>query len=251
MDKRQHILITGASSGLGKAMAEQYAAQGKSLALCARRIERLTDLKVTLTAQYPNIQVNIYQLDVDDHDAVFTVFHQAHRELGHLDRIIVNAGIGQGQSFGIGKFAANKQTALTNFVAAIAQMEAAMEIFRAQQSGHLVTISSVSAVRGFRAGIVYAASKAGVTSLSEGLRLDLLDSPIKVTCVHPGFIMTEINHHRGHASLPFAVDAETGARHLVKAIAKESDNCYVPFWPWALVQVILRIAPKRLLAKLV
>ena len=187
MTIRENILITGASSGLGKGMAIEFAKQGRNLALCARRYENLETLKAELLELNPDINVFIRSLDVNDHDAVFEVFDAFKQDLGRLDRVIVNAGMGKGASVGTGYFHANKQTATTNFVSALAQCEAAMTIFRAQNSGHLVTISSISAVRGFRRAMtVYAATKAGLTSLSEGIRMDVMNTPIKVTCIHPG-----------------------------------------------------------------
>jgi short-subunit dehydrogenase len=246
---RKNILITGASSGLGREMAVQYAHKGRNLALCARRIDRLESLKLELKEINPNIHVVIRSLDVNDHDAVFTVFNEFKEELGQLDRIIVNAGMGKGGSIGTGLFAANKETAVTNFVSALAQCEAAVGIFREQNSGHLVTISSISAIRGFKGAMtVYAASKAAVTSLSEGIRIDLAKTPIKVSTVHPGFILTAINEEVEKAL--FRVDAETGCKALIKAIEKEGANSYVPGWPWALIQLIMRIAPRSMLAKM-
>ena len=162
MTIRRNILITGASSGLGKGMAIEFAKQGCNLALCARRLENLESLRNELLEINANIQVFIRSLDVNDHDAVFDVFNDFKEDMGQVDRVIVNAGMGKGASIGTGYFHANKQTAITNFVSALAQCEAAMAIFRAQNSGHLVTISSISAVRGFRRAMtVYAATKAG------------------------------------------------------------------------------------------
>jgi short-subunit dehydrogenase len=246
---RQNILITGASSGLGKGMALLYAKMGRNLALCARRVERLEELKTELEQINPNISVVVKSLDVNDHDAVFRVFHEFKEELGSLDRVIVNAGMGKGASVGTGYFKANKETAVTNFVSALAQCEAAVEIFRAQESGHLVTISSISAVRGFRRALtVYAATKAAITSLTEGIRIDLMRTPIKVSTVHPGFIRSEINEKV--EKVPFMVDTETGCKAIIKAIEKEGANSYVPSWPWAILNRIMRIAPLSWLAKM-
>lgn len=246
---RKNILITGASSGLGREMAIQFALKGRNLALCARRIDRLETLKQELLAIDPNIHVVIKSLDVNDHDAVFTIFNEFKMELGQLDRVIVNAGMGKGASIGTGFFAANKETAITNFVSALAQCEAAVTIFRAQNSGHLVTISSISAVRGFRRALnVYAATKAAITSLSEGLRIDLAKTPIKVSTIHPGFIRSEINEKVENA--PFMVDTETGCKAIIKAIEKEGANSYVPSWPWSVIQLFMRIAPLSMLAKM-
>lgn len=246
---RKNILITGASSGLGKGMALLYAKMGRNLALCARRIERLEALKLELESINPDITVVIKSLDVNDHDAVFKVFNEFKQELGSLDRVIVNAGMGKGASVGTGYFKANKETAITNFVSALAQCEAAVEIFREQNSGHLVTISSISAVRGFRRALtVYAATKAAVTSLTEGIRIDLMRTPIKVSTIHPGFIRSEINEKV--EKVPFMVDTETGCKAIIKAIEKEGANSYVPTWPWAILSRIMRIAPLSWLAKM-
>jgi short-subunit dehydrogenase len=246
---RQNILITGASSGLGKGMAIEFAKMGRNLGLCARRVENLEALKVELLAINPDIKVFIRALDVNDHDQVFAVTKAFAEDMGSLDRVIVNAGMGKGASIGTGYFKANKQTAITNFVSALAQCEAAMEIFREQNAGHLVTISSVSAVRGARRAMtVYAASKAALSSMTEGIRIDVMNKPIQVTTVHPGFIRTEINEKV--KTVPFIVDLETGCKAIVKDIEKEVANSFVPTWPWALFRYIARIAPLSLLAKL-
>lgn len=249
MTIRENILITGASSGLGKGMAIEFAKQGRNLALCARRYENLETLKAELLELNPKIKVCIRSLDVNDHDAVFEVFEAFKQDLGRLDRVIVNAGMGKGASVGTGYFHANKQTATTNFVSALAQCEAAMTIFRAQNSGHLVTISSISAVRGFRRAMtVYAATKAGLTSLSEGIRMDVMNTPINVTCIHPGFIRSEINEKV--EKVPFIVDTDVGCRAMVKAIEKEKANAFVPSWPWSLLHWVMRIAPASSIRKM-
>jgi short-subunit dehydrogenase len=246
---RKNILITGASSGLGREMAKNFAAKGCNLAICARRIDRLEELQIELLKKYPECSVSVRQLDVNDHDQVFAVFAQFADDLGHLDRVIVNAGMGKGASLGTGYFHANKQTAITNFISAIAQCEAALELFRKQNHGHLVTISSVSAVRGFpKALAVYAASKAALTTLSEGIRIDLLATPIKVTTIHPGFIRSEINESVKNA--PFMVDTEKGVRAIVNAIEKEGANYFVPAWPWSLIRLIMKVAPLGWLSKM-
>ena len=246
---RQNILITGASSGLGYGMALEYAKMGRNLALCARRVERLDELKAELNHINPNIKVVCKALDVNEHDDVFKVFKEFDNEMGGLDRIIVNAGMGKGASIGTGYFYANKQTATTNFVSALAQMEAAMEIFRERNAGHLVTISSVSAVSPYRRALtVYAATKAALTSMTKGLAIDVMDTPIKITAIHPGFIRSEINEKV--KKVPFIVDTETGCKAMVKAIEKEGESYFVPAWPWAWLQYILRIAPKSILKKM-
>ncbi|MBY6221975.1 SDR family oxidoreductase [Marinobacter nauticus] len=245
------ILITGASSGLGEGMAREFAARGDNLALCARRTERLEVLKAELEQQYPGIRIQVMALDVNDHVQVQEVFRAFQAHFGALDRIIVNAGIGKGQPLGTGRFDANRQTAETNFVAALAQIEAAMEIFREQNQGHLVAVSSVTAVRGMPGNVTtYAATKAGLAALCEGLRIELKKrrSPIRVTTLYPGYIRTEINEKVNNT--PFIVDAQTGCRAMVKAIEAGKAEHFVPAWPWAPIGFVLRRLPESVLAKL-
>ena len=132
---RQKILITGASSGLGAGMARKFAAKGRDLALCARRTDRLDELKAELLERNPGITVAVAALDVNDHEQVPKVFAELSDELGGIDRIIVNAGIGKGARLGSGKLWANKATVETNLVAALVQIETTIEMFKAAAVG--------------------------------------------------------------------------------------------------------------------
>ena len=96
MPNRKNVLITGASSGLGRGMAKIFAAKGYNLALCARRMDRLEELKADLLTAYPTVNVWIKPLDVCQYDTVFTVFREFRDEMGSLDRVLVNAGMGKG-----------------------------------------------------------------------------------------------------------------------------------------------------------
>jgi short-subunit dehydrogenase len=242
MPLRKTILITGASSGLGEGMARQFAAMGRDLALCARRTDRLLALQQELKAKHPKVRVSIKALDVNDHAQVFEVFKAFKAEFGNIDRVIVNAGLGKGQPIGKGRFDANLQTAQTNFIAALAQCEAAVEIFRAQNSGHLVSISSMSAMRGLGRNLTtYAATKAGLAHLTEGIRADLMRTPIQVTTIFPGYIETELSSKA--QKTPLMVDTESGCRAMVAAIEREPAKACVPAWPWTLVGWFMRNAP--------
>jgi short-subunit dehydrogenase len=244
-------LITGASSGLGAEMARQFAAKGHDLALAARRLDRLEELRAEILASHPATRVEIRELDVTDDDAVFEVVHAFAEDFGTLDRVIINAGLGSGARLGTGKYHANRQTAMTNFVAAIAQAEAAMEVLRAQKRGHLVFISSMSALRGMPKTLnVYAATKAGVANLAEGLRSEMQASPdldIVVSTIYPGFIRSEMNEFVEKA--PLMVDTETGVRGMVAAIEAEKSDARVPSWPWWPLGTVMRYAPLGVVRK--
>ena len=245
---RMNILISGASTGLGRGLALEYAARGRNLALCARRLELLEELRGEIGRRFPGVRVAVRALDVNDHERVFTVFRELDAELGGLDRVVVNAGVGRGAPVGTGRFDANLVTVRTNFVAALAQCEAALELFRARNAGHLVTICSVAAIRGLpRYQTVYAATKAGLASLTEGIRADLWRTPIRVSAIFPGYIESEISS--GASKRMFLVDTATGCRALRRAIDRERPRAFVPAWPWAPIAFLMRHVPLGLLVR--
>ncbi|GLW35526.1 short-chain dehydrogenase [Actinoplanes regularis] len=246
MDQRPVVLITGASAGLGEEMARQFAALGYDLALCARRIDRLEKLRDEL----PDRRVLVKQLDVTDDDAVFAVFQQFADEFGRIDRVVVNAGLGKGAPLGTGRFDANRATAMVNFVGALTQTEAALQIFRAQGRGHLVMISSMSALRGMRKSMTtYAATKAGVAAIAEGVRSERIPG-VDVSVVYPGYIRSEMNEHVTQKTT-FMVETPVGVRAMVKAIEKRRVKAYVPAWPWVPIGVAMRLLPLSIVRKMV
>ena len=256
------VLITGASSGLGAEMARQLAARGYDLALCARRLDRLEKLRAEILAADPSgsttRRIEVRALDVNDADQVFEVFRGFRDDFADggdgegrgLDRIVINAGLGKGAPLGTGNYEANRETAMTNFVGALTQAEAAMEVFRAQGTGHLVMISSMSAMRGLpKSMTTYAATKAGVAHLAEGLRNELVGKPIKVSVIYPGYIASEMNEHVAQQT-PLMVGTEKGVRAIVDAIEKEKASACVPPLPWAPLSVVMKHAPLPLFKKL-
>ncbi len=249
--KRHTVLITGASSGLGAEMARQLAAKGHDLALCARRIEKLESLKAEISTAHPERRVEIRVLDVNDDDQVFEVFREFKKDFGTIDRVIINAGVGNGAPLGKGHWERNRETAMTNFVAALAQSEAAMEIFREQNAGHFVMISSMSAMRGMpKAMTTYAATKAAVAHIAEGLRYELYGKPIKVTVLYPGYIASEMNEGIPQKT-PGMVSTEKGVRAMVEAIEKEKDSACVPPLPWAPMSKVMKHAPIPVLKRII
>ena len=245
------VLVTGASSGLGEVMARLFAKLGYNLAICARRGERLEQLKVDLLQSYPNIRVEYKILDVSDYESIFKVFDEFAEDFGHLDRIVVNAGVGDSRRIGKGRFEINRRTAEIIFISALAQCEAAMQIFREQNAGHLVVISSMSAMRGLPGHMTtYGAAKAGIAYLAEGIRADMLLTklPIKVTTIYPGYIRTEIN--KDAKPLPFEVDADTGTKAIVAAIESGAEEACVPSLPWSIVGQAMKHLPLQIVSKM-
>ncbi|MCF6737097.1 SDR family oxidoreductase [Blastococcus sp. KM273129] len=242
------VLVTGASSGLGEEMARQFAALGHDLALCARRTDRLDALAAELRPATGR-RVETAALDVTDADAVPAVFSAFAEAFGTIDRVVVNAGLGKGAPLGTGRPDVNRETAMTNFVGALAQTEAALEIFRRQGHGHLVLISSMSALRGMRRSMTtYAATKAGVASLAEGVRSERIPG-VDVSVVHPGYIRSEMNEHVQQRTR-FMVDTPTGVRAMVAAIEARRTTAYVPAWPWVPIGLAMRVLPLSVVRRL-
>ncbi|MFI7600276.1 SDR family oxidoreductase [Actinoplanes sp. NPDC049681] len=249
MTGRGVVLITGASSGLGEEMARQFAALGYDLALCARRTDRLGVLAGEIRSATGR-RVETAALDVTDPEAVAKVFHHFAATFGRLDRVIVNAGIGKGAPLGTGRPDANLATAMTNFVGALSQCEAALEIFRRERGGHLVLISSMSALRGMRRSMTtYAATKAGVAAIAEGLRSERIRG-LDVSVIYPGYIRSEMNAHVEQKTR-FMVGTESGVRAMVHAIEKRRTKAYVPAWPWVPLAAAMKLLPLRVVRRLV
>lgn len=245
------ILITGASAGLGAEMARQFADKGNDLALCARRLDKLETLRAEILENHPGLRVEVRALDVTDDAAVFSVFRAFADDFDSIDRVVVNAGLGKGAPLGTGRFDVNRETAMTNFIGALAQTEAALEIFRDQGRGHLVMVSSMSAVRGMpKSMTTYAGTKAGVAHLAEGIRTEMHGKPIKVTVLYPGYIESEMNDRADNKN-PLLVSTEKGVRAMVSAIEKEKESACVPPWPWAALRPVMKHAPLGVFKKLI
>ncbi len=229
-------------------MARQFAAQGRHLALSARRTDRLAELKAELSLRYPRINIAFAALDVNDHEQVPQVFAELNATLGGIDRVIVNAGVGKGAPLGSGQLPTNTAIIETNLVAALVQTETALEMFKAAGSGHLVLMSSVVSARGIP-GVwaAYAVSKAGLRSLGESLRAEYAEGPIKISAIGAGDIESEMKP-KSESSM-FAVDNETGVKALVEAIERERGRAVVPWWPWAPIVPLLRVVPLSMLKR--
>ena len=232
---------------MGAEMGRQFAALGYDLGLCARRTDRLAALAGEIhTATGRRVQTS--SLDVTDPEAVRAVFQEFVAAFGSIDRIIVNAGVSGGRAIGTGNAPANYNIAQTNFVGALAQCEAAVEIFRKQGRGHLVLISSINGLRGIRGPrTVYSATKAGVTSLWEGLLAERIPG-LEVSIVYPGLIRTEMTTHMEGNRL--MVDAAVAVRAIVAGVERRRSKVYAPWWPTRLGAVIVRFAPLSVVRRL-
>jgi len=239
------ILITGASSGIGAGLALEFARRGYGIAIAARRADRLEALAPKLLAAGAS-QVVVVPLDVADTDAIEPAVQRAAADLGRLDVIVANAGIGPLTPTGRGKLPLMRETLNINLVGAIATIEAALPVFRAQGSGHVVGITSVAGSKGLPGFGAYSASKAGLHRYLQALRAELRATPVVVTELAPGFIDTDINRNKG--ARPFLIDVDQGAAIMARMIDRQVGKRWVPVLPWTIIAQLLKILPAAVLA---
>ncbi|MGZ3182567.1 MAG: SDR family oxidoreductase [Telluria sp.] len=235
------VFITGASSGIGAALAREYAARGATLGLAARRRDALAELAASLPGSH-----HIYPLDVNDHAALAAAAEDFVQRTGGADVVIANAGISHGtltdkpadlpvfESI----FATNVTATVATFAPFIAHMKGAPGRCR------LVGIASVAGIRGLPGAGAYSASKSAVISYCESLRLELKPCGIDVVTLAPGYIatpMTEKNPYR----MPFLMPAARFARKAVDTIERGTSYRVIP-WQMGMVAKLLRLLPNWL-----
>lgn len=243
----KHVIITGASSGIGEALARAFAAGGCHVGLAARRTERLQGLARELEAAH-GVRVAVAALDVQRDETVAAVLAQLAQDLGGVDIVVANAGITGVRRSGSGDLSTDKAVFQTNLVGAVATLDAATQLFKAQGHGHLVGISSVSAFFPIPGSAAYSASKAALTNYMNAMRLELVKHKIDVTVIHPGFIKTDIAP--GMEKYPFVIEADAAARDMVKAIAAKKANVIVPAMPWKAAKGLMSLMPDALVTAL-
>lgn len=216
--ENQTILITGASSGLGAEFARQLVKGGASVALVARRLEMLEGLKESLSGFGPKIA--IAAADVGQRDEIQSAIGRLAEQLqiSAFDRVLLNAGVGR--TFRATSFDARMLDEMTrvNYIGAAHCIEAVLPGMIAARRGHIVGISSLSARRGLPLGYAYGASKAALTVMLEGLRVELKPLGVDVTVIHPGFIKTPMTENQTTTQVGL-LEADDAVGRMLAAIA--------------------------------
>ncbi len=243
----KRVFITGASSGLGEALAREYAACGARIGLLARRADKLQ----ALVASLPNPALHrCYAVDVNDHAALAAAAAAFINEVGGVDVVIANAGVSFGTLTGRdGDVAVIERILQTNVVATAATFAPFIATMKAQAAAgaeglRLVGIASVAGIRGLPGAEAYSASKAAVISYCESLRVELRSHRIRVVTITPGYIdtpMTQVNTYR----MPFLMPAERFARSARRVIDAGRSYAVIP-WPMRIVSLALRCMPNWL-----
>ncbi|PHV08058.1 short-chain dehydrogenase [Janthinobacterium sp. BJB412] len=239
----QRVFITGASSGIGAALAARYAAEGATLGLLARRRGALD----TLIAGLPHPERHrAYSVDVRDHAAIAAAARDFLAHAGGIDVVVANAGVSAGTLTEHAEDLAVFDTIIaTNLLATAATFAPFIATMRAQRTpARLVGIGSVAGIRGLPGAEAYSASKAAVISYCESLRLEMRPYGIKVVTLCPGYIdtpMTKVNTY----PMPFLMPVERFAAAALRKIAGGSSYAVIP-WQMGVVAKLLRLLPNTL-----
>lgn len=234
------VLLTGASSGIGEALAIEIAKQDAIIGLLARREEMLRELAEKCEAV--GGKARIFACDVVDADAVQKSADNLRNEFGKIDILIANAGI-SGKSKETQKIEAEavKKVIDINLIGAVNSVSAVLPQMLERGSGQLVAISSLAGFRGLPKSAAYCASKAGMTALFESIRLDVQHKGVSVTIIHPGFIKTPLTAGRKN-KLPFLLELEDAIPMFLRAIEKKKKFAAFP-WQLASFVKLGRIFP--------
>jgi NADP-dependent 3-hydroxy acid dehydrogenase YdfG len=219
------VLITGASSGIGRFLALELARRGAHVFAAARRESELVSLCSDITANGGRASRAV--CDVADAKSAWDLVRTAERELGSLDMVIANAGVGGAQHAARLDFDTVMGTIDVNVKGAIATLASAVPIMLDQKRGHLVGVTSLAGRRALPASAIYSASKAAFSTFLEGIRIDLAPSRILVTDVQPGFVKTPMTE-KNEFPMPFMWPVEKATRYIADRLESAPNTIAFP-----------------------
>lgn len=241
------VFITGASSGIGQALAQRYARAGWRLALVARRSE---ELQAWVDAQgWDAARCRVYRADVAEPDSIVAAGQQCLADMGVPEVVVANAGVSIGMDTAQrGDLAVMARTFATNNTGLAATFHPFVEAMLARGRGRLVGIASVAAIRGLPGHGAYCASKAAVVAYCESLRGELRGSGVRVVTLLPGYVDTPLTRQNRY-KMPFLMTPEAFADLAFGAITAGTSYRVIP-WQMGVVAKLLRLLPNPLYDKL-
>lgn len=229
------VLITGASSGIGRALALELGRRGARVGLTARRASELSEVAEEVSRA--GGEALALPADVRRAEDLNVVAERVREEWGRVDVLIANAGL-TSTTAGTHLDAAEAGDVITvNVIGVVNSVAAVLPDMLKRGEGHLVAISSLASYRGMPKSGPYSASKAAVSTFFESMRVDLLGSGVAVTIINPGFVRTPLTANR-KKKLPFLVEVDDAARRIVKAVERRARTYAFPWQLASLVRVI-------------
>lgn len=193
-----NVFITGVTSGIGLAAAKVFAQKGYDVILTGRNEVKLEKVKMEITEKYP-VKVFTYILDVTNKENISSVVAACVKEIGTPDVLINNAGLARGlSSYDQNDEADISEMIETNIKGVFFLTRAFLPYFVKRNSGHIVNMGSTAGLYAYAGAAIYCATKAAVKTFSDGLRIDLMESDIKVTTIQPGIVETPFSETRFH-----------------------------------------------------
>ena len=239
-----NVFITGASSGIGAALANEFATRGACLGLVARRRDALSAVESALPGRHQT-----YAADVTDRDALIEAARAFEAAVGPADIVIANAGISIGVKTEFYEDLAQFQRVLdTNVLGMAATFHPFIAGMKARHQGTLVGVASVAGVRGLPGSDAYCASKAAAIVYCESLRIEMARYGVKVVTISPGFIRTAMTQKNPYP-MPFLMDADLFAERAAEAILAGVRYRTIP-WQMGWVTALLRVMPRALFDRL-
>lgn len=191
--KNKNVLITGASSGIGKACAIKFAQAGANLILIARRLERLCELQQELTNKY-NITVIIQQLDVTNKNMIYKVIPELLDKVPQIDIFVNNAGLARGLDYVINDNINNWEEMIeTNMKGFLHTLQIIAKQMSVQHHGHIINIGSIAGIEAYAKGAVYCATKHAIHAITQAIREEMVEFGVKISEVLPGSVNTELS----------------------------------------------------------
>jgi short-subunit dehydrogenase len=234
------VFITGASSGIGLALAAEYARRGAVLGLVARRGDALAEFQQA----HPQHPISVYPADVRDADALAAAAEQFIAQYGCPDVVIANAGISRGAVTGHGDLRTFRDVMDVNYFGMVATFEPFACAMAATRKGTLVGIASVAGVRGLPGSGAYSASKAAAQKYLEALRVEMRPQGVAVVTIAPGYIRTPMTA-RNPYPMPFLMDADRFAAKVANAVARKTSFAVYP-WQMRVAAAVLHVLPRWL-----
>ncbi|HEL2651394.1 SDR family NAD(P)-dependent oxidoreductase [Streptococcus suis] len=195
---KRNVLITGASSGIGKAIAYVFAANGDNIIITGRRLDKLEEIKQDIEKQY-HVKVSVHSFDVTNMEQTIVNCQKILEEVGQIHILVNNAGL----ALGLDKFQDYDLTDMmtmidTNIKGLLTVTRQLLPQMVENNEGHIINIGSTAGIYAYAGAAVYAATKSAVKVLSDGIRIDTIDKNIKVTTLQPGIVETDFSQVRFH-----------------------------------------------------
>ncbi len=239
--------MTGASSGIGRALALRLGAEGYRVGLVARRREALDEAASTIVKAGGSAVAGV--ADVGDRSALRAAIEEVERQLGPTDVMVANAGYGTPTQLDPLNTADVEETFRVNVMGVIYSIEAVLPGMLGRGRGHLLAISSLAAFKGLPGESAYCASKAAVNVYMEGLRIALRTRGVVVTTVCPGFVQTPMTTM--NTAIPFLMSADEAARRIARVIGRRRGGVVRFPWPMTMLMALIARLPDAIVARLV